>query len=488
MNNFSLGDSHIAQQSRRNKLRVQNSGNLEEHYTSGLDQSSVHPDLIRTIKYGAMSYDPTCFSSDMVNYVSRNESLVSADNVAVANLSHPISSNLNLSAAKAGDPHNCSNWKSLGSHQNCDWNVNNYHRNNNPISISESSSNPLFSGGEGRGSFKVNNISSPSFYMKQSSCYSYNHDTMLQSSFVASPSPYNYQNTLHEVVTSAGVGPQGQDMVRYGGKDSSELVLLPSYNDYQVTQGRSCDGAGWVNRPVEVFRNQNGQDLANKSIKEHLTVGDGSNTRGLSLSLSSVSQTHNRREGQFGERNSLSDRPHDSKPFKSDYLCSSSRPSAESKIYGTNRQNTVGITAIPHRDAAGPLGPFTGYATILKNSKYLNPTLQLMDELCRVTGSKQIEPREVYSGKFFDEAVVSAADNAINVAHDSMVGAKGGNSGASSSSFYSSNGVSGEAGGRSNANDSYHPEYHQKKTKLLCMQEEVGSKHAPTNISCFNDL
>lgn len=475
-NNFTLGDSHIAQQSRRNKLRVQNSENLEEHYTSSLDQLSVHPDLVRNIKYGAMPYDPTCFSPDMVNYVSRNESLVSADNVAVANLSHPISSNLNLSAAKAGDPHNCSYWKSLGSHQNCDWIVNNYHRNNNPTSISESSGNPLFSGGEGRSSFKVNNISSPSFHMKQPSSYGYNHDIMSQSS-LASSSPYNYQNTLQEVVTSAGVGPQGQDMVRYGAKDSNELVLLPSYNDYQVNQGRSCDGAVWVNRPVEVFRNQNGQDLANRSIREHLTVGDGSNTQGLSLSLSSVSQTNNRREGQFGERNILNDRSLDSKPFKSDYLCSSSRPSVGSKVYGINTQNPVGITAIPHRDAAGPLGPFTGYATILKNSKYLNPTLQLMDELCRVTGSKQIDPREVYSGKNFDEPVVSASNHAVNVAHDSMVGARGGNSGASSSSFYSSNGISGEAGGRSNANESYHPEFHQKKTKLLCMQEELCRRY-----------
>ncbi|KAK1357416.1 BEL1-like homeodomain protein 8 [Heracleum sosnowskyi] len=444
MNNFSLGDSHVAQQSRRNKLRVQNSENLDEHYTSSsLDQLSVHPDLVRNIKYGAMSYDPTCFTSDMVNYVSRNESLVSADNVAVANLSHPISSNLNLPAAKPGDPHNCSNWKSLASHQNCDWIVNNYHRNNNPTSISESSSNPLFSGGEGRGSFK--------------------------SSLVASPSSYNYQNTLQEVVTSAGVGPQGQDVVRYGGKDSNELVLLPSYNDYQVAQGRSCDGAVWVNRPMEVFRNQNGQDLANKSIRKHLTVGDVSNTQGLSLSLSSVSQTNNRREGQFGERSGLSDRPLDSKPFKSHYLGSSSRPSVGNKVYG--------ITSIPHRDAAGPYGPFTGYATILKNSKYLNPTLQLMDELCRVTGLTQIEPREVYSGKNFDEAVVSAADHAVNVAHDSMVGTTGSYSGASSSSFYSSNGVGGEAGGRSNANESYLPENHQKKTKLLCMQEELCRRY-----------
>ena len=485
MNNFSLGDSHIAQQSRRNKLRVQNSENLEEHYASSLDQLSVHPDLIRNIKYGAMSYDPTCINSlDMVNYVSRNESLVSADNVAVANLSHPISSNLNLSAAKQGDPQNCSNWKSLGSHQSGDWNFNNYNRsNNNPTSISESSSSPLFTG-EGRGSLKVNNISSPSFYWKQPSSYGYNHDVVLQSSLVASPAPYNYQNTLQEVVTSAGAGPQGQDMVRYGGKDSNELLLLPSYNEYQVNQGRSCDGDLWVNRPMEVFRNQNGEDLANKSIRA-LTGGEGSNTQGLSLSLSSVSQTNNRREGQFGERNGLSDRPIDSKPFKSDYICSSSRPSVGNKVFGINRQNP-GITAIPHRDAAGPLGPFTGYATILKNSRYLNPTLQLMDELCRVSGSKQIETHEVYSGKNSDEVVVSAVDFAFNVAHDSMVGSKGGNSGASSSTFYSSNRIGGEAGVPSNANESYHPEYHQKKTKLLCMQEEVGFKHAPPNLLCFN--
>lgn len=487
MKNFSVGDSHVAQQSRRNKLRVQNSENFDEHYTNNLDQLSVHPDLIRNIKYGAMSYDPACFSPDAVNYGSRNESLVTADDVAVANLSHPISSNLNLSAAKEGDPHNCNNWKSLGSRQNCDWIVNNLHRNSNPTSISESSSNPLFSGGEGRSLLKVNNISPPSFSMKQPGSYGYNHDIVLQSSLAANPSPYNYQSTLQEIVTSAGVGSQGQDMVRYNGKDSNKLVL-PNYNDYQVNQGRPCDGADWVNRPMEVFRNQNREDLADKSIREHLAVGDGFVTHGLSLSLSSVSQTSIRHEGQFGDRNGITDHPLDLKPFKSDYLCSSSRSLVGSKVYGINRQNTVGITAVPHRDAAGPLGPFTGYATILKNSKYLNPTLQLMDDLCHVTGSKQIEAREAYSSKNSAEVVVSAPDPTVTVPHDSMVGAKGGISGASTSSFYSSNAVSGEAGGQSNANESYHPEYHQKKTKLLCMQEEVSSKHAHTYMSCFSDL
>lgn len=111
-----------------------------------------------------------------------------------------------------------------------------------------------------------------------------------------------------------------------------------------------------------------------------------------------------------------------------------------------------------------------------------------MNCVCRVTVTKQIEACEVYSTKNTDEAMFCAADHAVNAAGYSMVRAKDGDPGASSVNLYSSNEVGWEAGGGSNAGECYLPVYHQKKAKLLCMQEEVGFKHTPTISICFNDL
>ncbi|XP_074586907.1 uncharacterized protein LOC141842806 [Curcuma longa] len=114
---------------------------------------------------------------------------------------------------------------------------------------------------------------------------------------------------------------------------------------------------------------------------------------------------------------------------------------------------------------AGPLGPFTGYATILKNSRFLRPAQLLLDEFCSaVTGSK------------FSKRCYSAMDPAFEKESESI----GCASAASTSALYGSapddtRVEQKNAGSTSTASSKIHsPEFQQKKTKLLQMQEEVG--------------
>lgn len=101
--------------------------------------------------------------------------------------------------------------------------------------------------------------------------------------------------------------------------------------------------------------------------------------------------------------------------------------------------------------AVGPLGPFTGYATILKNSKYLKPAQELLNDNCRVAGEQ-------------------TCDSAHKVLEEEMSRVSG-ESGASSSTVYGSNDYI--TGRSSSLSESYRPEFHHKKAKLLYMQEEV---------------
>ncbi|XP_028088443.1 uncharacterized protein LOC114288999 [Camellia sinensis] len=118
-----------------------------------------------------------------------------------------------------------------------------------------------------------------------------------------------------------------------------------------------------------------------------------------------------------------------------------------------------------HRNT-GPLGPFTGYATILKGSRFLKPAQKLLDEIC--IGSDREKP--IKKSEVSDKVSADAGNAA-----KSMVGLgdKGGDhSGVLSSTIYSSNEIRGEGGVGSSSSESYGPEFQQKKAKLLFMQEE----------------
>lgn len=523
MRNF-RPESHVAQQSRRDKLRVQHQSSTPAHhleeFPNSLEQLSVHPELnpdliqVRNVRNGNVLYDPIVLSSEMLNFSSNShvflgskDAMVGQDSNAVSqdasfpNLSHPISSKA------AGDPQNCDNWKGLGTQQSCDWIVNYA----NGTVASESNQNPMYVGEVlSASSMKVNNISASSLDLKpnysgyqdvQSSITNPSSEISSQDSQkhygeIHFNSPQLYRNTLQEVVTSAAVGTQGLEMasfahqnIRDTGRDSwedggNELVLLPNFGN-QSSALRLDSSVAWMTRPVEGCHQWSGGDLgvlANKSLGDLSTIASDSNAQGLSLSLSSHPSSKIQ-VAQFGERYESKDLrsgtaafscPQDLKVMSSGYLCSDSKPPVSGKGYGNSLHDIVGTSTYTHR-SAGPLGPFTGYATILKSSKFLKPAQQVLDEFCKAASPKLVKTGEVTRRTSGDVSV--SVPDAVNTSDTEVGAAKGGNSAVSSSTFYDSNEISGEGGVKSSSCESYRPDYQQKKAKLLFMQEEVCRRY-----------
>ncbi|XP_052187870.1 BEL1-like homeodomain protein 8 isoform X2 [Diospyros lotus] len=423
-------ESHVAQQSRRDKLRVQQSsssaqGQHLEEYPSNLEQLSVHPGLnpdviqVSGVRYGNLCYNQSIFPPEMLNFSASSQVLVHQEPAATGpvrqvddengsfdNSSHRILPVFNA-ASKVSDlpvPQNCGTWKSIGSQQSCDW-ILNY--------------SSGFTGSEGlMNSVKASGISSSALYLKPS----FNGNHHLQSSLTNPSSdvssqtsqkqyeemhfnpPELYQNAPLAVVP-VNAGTEGlelaslveQNACRDNGRASwtedggNELLLLPSYGD-QAHPLRHSNNSPWMTRPDEGCHRWSGEMgfPENKGSRDLRTVASDSNTQ--------------------------------------------------------------------------------GYATILKGSKFLKPAQQLLDEICNVNAPQLI--------KTYDKLhhSVEGSIDAVNVA-ESVVGARGGDSGVSSSTFYSSNEISGEAGVRSSSGESYRPEYQQKKAKLLFMQEEISRRY-----------
>ncbi|RZS00241.1 hypothetical protein BHM03_00029889 [Ensete ventricosum] len=127
--------------------------------------------------------------------------------------------------------------------------------------------------------------------------------------------------------------------------------------------------------------------------------------------------------------------------------------------------------------------PFTGYAAILKNSRFLRPAQQLLDEFCSaVAGSKLLKRC------FAEETSRGASRSGNNAAvGEKESSSRVGNSGASTSKYSSVEAGSERGAGCSSGVAKIHQsEFQQKKAKLLHMQEEVG-RHL-TQTSFFSSL
>ncbi|XP_042476211.1 BEL1-like homeodomain protein 9 [Macadamia integrifolia] len=455
-------ESHVAQQSRRDKLRFQHHSN-PSFIEPGIN---INPDLlqVRNVRNCDLMYDPVMYSSSlgMLNYSNthglqqesaedRNgrSSVGTEDTPFVC---HPVHSYFNP-PAKASDPNNPGYWKGFGSQQNCDW-------------IDSS-----FVGGILSGTVKENTIPSPTLYSKPASIgYEdlrsplVNPANEISGEMQFSSPPLFYQNTLQEVVTSSGIGRQGFEMASVSQQraretgnswvnDGNELVLFPSFgNQNNGLIHKSLDGNLEMKSELDF--------VANKSGKLG-TIASDSTPQGLSLSLSS----HRPSEmltvqfgGRFGsedfqsQANGLSS-SQDSKT--SGYLCSSSKSP---------------LTCVRRNTA--PLGPFTGYAMILKCSKFLKPAQYLLDEFCNVTS-----PRFMEMCKTTEKGSSNIISTCNTTDTETEIGPRPGRSGISSSSFYGSNEASGECGSGNGPYQSCHPEFQQKKARLLYMQEEVCRRY-----------
>lgn len=343
---------HVAQQSRRERLRVTNSEEMDI--------------LHQPYQYRHISYDPSLVlsSSEMINFATTSTD-VTQHNVGM-------------------QQHSTS----------CGW---------NNVGI-ENNLSPMFVGGGGvlsSGSLNLNsNVDvKPSFYsgytdMQQSvPGVTTNLSTTSNVEFGSSTSVL-YHDTLQEVVTSATGGNQGVETGRVGLWNENRSYIDQS----RLLYHKSCEFG------------------TNASAKGP----DNTSAQGLVLSLSPVPQSR-ANAMQMDKRNNASIVPDN--------------------------------FAIAHRSAV-PLGPFTGYATILKSSKFLRPAQQLLDELCDLAAGSSSSIRcSSYTKKYRDGFRVSSE----------------GYAGPESSS--GGGGIGGDSSGLNESN--VRPEYLQKKAKLIFMQEEV---------------
>lgn len=469
---------HVAQQSRRDKLRVlqhhllpnhpdQNVAEIygsNNHHHHPMDQFSVgtntmNPDLVhlRTSNFNRYANNT---SNNNLSYEppTTTTSLYSSDNMLQALLvhhHHNSHSDSDKRIASAADPQNCSPWKSMitgcGGQESCDWVSCSTIDGNHP--------NPVFLAD----GLKANNNSSSSspaistVYMKQHQQnqpsvllnYGYHQDLRSSSSLtgpsgennITHPKQYGdmhfYHNnnnnnigSFHEVTSATNNNNNVRETGRVsnwsnsaGNGNGNELVLLPAFADH-------------VN-PMDYSEN-----------KVTGIAGDNSNTQVLSLSLSSV-------------------------PLSKQHLGGGTQPptsSYDTVLVGNN-------SAAFSQRGSGPLGPFTGYATILKSSKFLRPAQQLMDEFCNTLAPKSsFNVFESVSAASACDKVSARIGMADTTDNQSVAGGfTGGDSGGSSSTFFSSNEkMVRDVGGLSSSNNEpYKPEYLQKKAKLMFMQDEV---------------
>ncbi|KAF2292156.1 hypothetical protein GH714_014668 [Hevea brasiliensis] len=472
---FRPGESHVAQQSRRDKLRVQAISTSVQHLDdvpNNLEQLSVHsglnPDIVqvRNVRNANMLHDPTTttvFSSETLNFATSSNGCLPAPRSAMFD-----------EETSSSDPQACSNWRSSDSQQCYDWMANyasgSVGRQNNQ--------KPIFDGDVLSNNARVTNISTPTQYMKpiyngyqsvQSSLANLSSEIPGQDSqkqhremqFASHMHPL-YQNTPVDVVSPAS---------NIGG---NERILLPAAYGNQSTASYFENANAWMNRPVDNCHQWSSELglITRKNGQELRTLTSDPNTQVLSLSLSSNPPSRGN-VTQFGEgyeseylqsKSGVLKEPHhqDSKIFNSsNYLCTMSKPAVIGRGSGKSFNDIVGTSNYNVLRNAGPLGPFTGYATILKSSKFLKPAQQLLDEFCSATGSKLLIACE-------GSARISGAD--------AETGPEDNNNsfGVSLSAFYGSNEASGDVGVASSSCESFTPEYQQKKAKLLYLQEEVG--------------
>ncbi|XP_012827886.1 PREDICTED: BEL1-like homeodomain protein 8 [Erythranthe guttata] len=353
MSNF-RPELHVAQQSRRDKLRIQHESNGPHHnievYINNLEQQQHHglnnyeSAIPRTFRPGSICYNPSEICPEVLNFPPENQE--PDKRAPFENFYREIPT-----ADVSNDPQYFNTWKTVGSQSTTT--DNNWVPNDN-----NNTQSPIFVGA------RMSTLDNVKPYLG----YQDNHNMHCTSSSL-------YQNALQELVTSSNVRP-------FGFESAS-------------------------------FRQMGPQD-----------------TRALSLSLSSVPSPR-------VHATQIADHIQETVTWKPEF----------STAGGSNL-----ASASTHRNP-GPLGPFTGYSTILGNSKFLRSAEQLLDEHCCGSRHKNVDVCEV-SNKISEVVRVSVGDLENDL-----------------------DGVGGSSFAFNGSNDSYQPESLQKKAKLMYMQDEVCKKY-----------
>ncbi|KAG7036838.1 BEL1-like homeodomain protein 8, partial [Cucurbita argyrosperma subsp. argyrosperma] len=492
-------EQHVAQQSRRDKLRVPQNylrvvGELSSNSGEQLGfQNSVHSgldlDLVRIQSFNKnaiLPHDLSSFPAEMINF-SRDSNVLS-DQRHIMLRQEPE------------DPAQCSRQiladASLGSFANSLLKASGEIMNNSLGDwVVNCGSNSL--GGE----MLNEEVTDSTVYSLKPTCIGFQTSTSFNNpsneAFIQDGQkrvagelhlPPIYQNSL-QGVTSASIGTQDMEMTsivqhnfteinQTGSCEGSgnELALLPVYRDQPNVLPYDSTGS-WTDRTFYNCRSWTGElgSIARKTGEELRTFMSDSNPQGLSLSLSS-NPPSKLPTAQFEESEELQENmtvlknPQESKSGKSESFCRLPNPtSIGNKNHGKSLQDAMGAPMNTYRNT-GPLGPFTGYATILKSSKFLKPAQLLLDEFCGSNGQKFVQPYEVFektSGEVGPSAVHSAFRNEVFKENSSC---------AEASTFCGSNETN-VSGVGSISSESHQPEYQQKKAKLLYILEEVCRRY-----------
>ncbi|GLU11842.1 hypothetical protein SLE2022_285620 [Rubroshorea leprosula] len=510
MNKF-RSESHVAQQNRRDKLRIHPPGCNDLFQNPGDFHPGINPDFVqvRNVRNANLLYDPTLVSSSALHFSTNSDVLPAAQRdemleqeietaqhrrlVLAEDLMSPsILTHFNApSRVGPADRQGYDNLKSIGSKQDCDWMMSYA----SGSSGKEDNQNPLFGGAVLSNNARESNISATTRYLNPA--YDSNQDVQSTSinpcSEICGQDGRNCYSDLHipsaqllynstvpqDVVTAASVSTRAPERVSdLLQQNIREAVPMSWATDYSGNQSGSfhLDIAGsWIERPLVDHGKGEGEH-------ELRIPASDATTQGLALSLSSnpLPKVWVAQLGEEYASNGLQSRsvdfedPQNSKILKP--LHSMDKSSIISKASAKSLQEIVGTSSYIHRQHIGPLGPFTGYATILKNSRFLKPAQEVLEDFCEMTNSKL---DKLCKGSEGISGEVSASASMVAARTAGMEAAvKGNNSGASSSTFYSSNENSGDCGlGSSSIEQPSWPQYQQKKAKLLYLQEEVCKRY-----------
>ncbi|KAK9061557.1 hypothetical protein SSX86_018739 [Deinandra increscens subsp. villosa] len=246
--------------------------------------------------------------------------------------------------------------------------------------------------------------------------------TVVSSQQEVSNDHWNNNNPAVSYISNSGYGNYHQDPFYNHNalqvQDHVTLAIPPkSKNDLATNSSIPC----WMNGSDEsgflANRGSDQREQTTMAVKE-----------GLSLSLSSVPHLKDEQPSLQPGQN-----------FRKSEL-----------LLNPDPKSLMGVSAFGHRNT-GPLGPFTGYATVLKNSKYIKPAQELLNRSCEVG-----DHHDGYSHKVLEEEMSRASDY--------PVGSYG----------ETDERVSGRS---SSGTGSVRPEFHRKKARLLYMQEEVCRRY-----------
>ncbi|KAL4188572.1 hypothetical protein AMTRI_Chr08g202850 [Amborella trichopoda] len=494
--NMLRSQPHVAQQSRREKLRVQlNSSSSSPppslSQTDTINQGMSHYMLnqSRDVNIGAIvpsDLPESCnFSRNFTGIPALplcDPNILQADMSSFASTSDALSPRPNPSGFLPLKPNNPLNSQAQ---QNCDI-LMNYA----PTSASASSyggNNPLFGpsvlGGILSGSLKEGNFSSSSQLF------------LLNNPYTTDP---NAQSSVHLL------NPCSSDL-SLNQESQKQFLEIPNmhfpgfhHSSLPVTSSMDCNSSLYGSQINQNLRDPPPQafllptsyanSLQNIEFKanQQLSVGHDTSGQGLSLSLSShqPSELHIQDfQSRFGCHNYgpskagfFGSHQEDNKG-KGEEFYSKQCNNGNIRDYTSFQRfgsGSKGFSGSVHGMGGGPLGPFTGYASILKSSTFLKPAQQLLDEFCNVGQVIQMDGSKArvrgVQGPF-------ERGNGGGGGSSCGVSERGGNPSVSASSIHHSTETSSEAGVDNPVSSSDRAENHKKKTKLVSMLNEVFQRY-----------